>query len=70
MDDAVAMEVLRAGLLRVGRRATRPQLLDFLAAVRGYAAAKSFNLPGGYLVRFGKDDFVLKYKNEDDDCER
>ena len=60
MDDGVAMEILRAGLLRVGRRATRPQLRDFLGAVRDYAVAKSFNLPGDYLVRFAKDSFVLK----------
>jgi tRNA(Ile)-lysidine synthase len=60
LDVVVAREILRAGLLRAGRRVTRPQLERFLLAIQDYASGKSFNLPGDYLVRFSKDSFVIK----------
>ena len=58
-NEAVALEILRAGLMRAGVSATRPQILDFLTAVRTYAPSKKFNLPGGKMVTLYKDYFVL-----------
>ena len=60
LDDAVALEILRAGLLRAGISATRPQILDFLRAIREYQPGKYFNLPGDRLVKFSKTSFALK----------
>lgn len=59
LEPAVARELLRAGLLRIGVRATRPQLEDFRRAVLGYAPGRKFNLPGGRLVELGRDSFIL-----------
>ncbi|MDR0398052.1 MAG: tRNA lysidine(34) synthetase TilS [Candidatus Nomurabacteria bacterium] len=59
LDDAVALEVLRAALLQVGRSATRPQLKEFLLAIKTYKTSKKFNLPGDYLVKIHKDYFHL-----------
>lgn len=59
LDDEVALEILRAGLLRAGISATRPQILDFLRAIREYQSGKFFNLPGDRLIRFTKECFVL-----------
>ena len=59
LDDAVALEILRAGLLRADIPATRPQMLDFLSAIRTYSSGKSFNLPGNRLVRLTKNTFTL-----------
>lgn len=59
LEPAVAGELLRAGLLRIGVRATRPQLEDFRRAILGYAPGRKFNLPGGRLVQLGRDKFVL-----------
>lgn len=59
LDDDVAMEILRAGLARRGDFLTRPQLRDFLAAIREYTPEKKFNLPGGKLVTIHKNFFVL-----------
>ena len=59
LDDLVALEILRAALLRAGVSATRPQILDFLSAIRTYGSGKKFNLPGDRLVRFTKSGFVL-----------
>ena len=58
-EPAVARELLRAGLLRIGVRATRPQLEDFRRAILGYAPGRKFNLPGGRLVELGRDSFIL-----------
>ena len=60
LPDNVALEILRAGLLRAGVSATRPQILDFLAAIRTYAPGKKFNLPGDRLVKFSKNTFELR----------
>ena len=59
LDDCVAVEILRASLARAGISATRPQILDFLSAIRNYAPEKSFNLPGGKMVVLHKTYFVL-----------
>lgn len=59
LESAVARELLRAGLLRIGVRATRPQLEDFRRAILGYAPGRKFNLPGGRLVELGRDSFIL-----------
>ena len=59
IDDDVAIEILRAGLMRKDISLTRPQLLDFLKAIREYAPEKKFNLPGDKLVVMHKDFFVL-----------
>lgn len=60
LSDDVALEVLRAGLSRVGVSATRPQMLDFLRAIRMYGPGKKFNLPGDKLVKINRKDFVLE----------
>ena len=59
LEPAVARELLRAGLLRIGVRATRPQLEDFRRAILRYAPGRKFNLPGGRLVQLGRDSFIL-----------
>lgn len=59
MEDAAAIELLRAGLLQKNISATRPQLRDFLSAIRKYTPGKYFNLPGDQLVKIGSRDFVL-----------
>ena len=60
LDDAVALEILRAALAQQNYSATRPQLEDFLCAIRTYAPGKQFNLPGNHLVKLHKDHFVIK----------
>lgn len=55
----VARELLWAGLLRAGVRATRPQIEDFRQAILNYRPGKFFNLPGDKLIRLGKLDFEL-----------
>ncbi|MDR0591118.1 MAG: tRNA lysidine(34) synthetase TilS [Candidatus Nomurabacteria bacterium] len=59
LDEAVALEFLRAALEKVGRSATRPQLKGFLQAIRTYETGKKFNLPGDFLVKMGKTRFRL-----------
>ena len=60
LDEPVALELLRAGLERAGTSATRPQLRDFLQAIKTYAPGKFFNLPGDHLVKLNRDDFQLE----------
>lgn len=55
----LALELLRAGTLRAGVAATRPQLEDFRQAIINYAPGKCFNLPGDRLVRLNKTGFEL-----------
>lgn len=59
LDDAVAIEILRAGLAKVNHTATRPQLVDFLSAIRSYGTNKKFNLGNGYLVTMGRKNFQI-----------
>lgn len=60
MDDKVALELLRTILKRRGISATRPQLKNFLKAVREYASRKMFNLPGGKFATIYKTFFVVE----------
>lgn len=55
----VARELLRAGLIRAGISATRPQIEDFRRAILDYAPGKKFNLPGDKLVRIGREEFSI-----------
>lgn len=59
LDEAVAVELLRAGTLRAGIRATRPQLENFRKAIIEYSPGAYFNLPKDKLVKFTKTDFWL-----------
>lgn len=59
LESQVALEILRAGTLRAGVSATRPQLEEFRQAILNYAPGKSFNLPKDRLVKFGKESFKL-----------
>lgn len=59
MDDVEAIEILRASLLKKNISATRPQLRDFLKAIREYAPGKYFNLPGDKLVRINGKNFSI-----------
>lgn len=59
LDEKVALEMLRAGTLRIGIRATRPQLENFRRAILEYAPGTFFNLPKDKLVKFTKDSFEL-----------
>ena len=60
LDYKSALEILRAGLLKIGISATRPQLMDFLMAIKNYAPEKKFNLPGGKMVTLHKTYFILR----------
>lgn len=60
MDEKVALEVLRAGLMRAGVTATRPQINEFYRAILTYGSGKKFNLPNDRLVKIGRRDFQLK----------
>ena len=55
LDDNIAIEILRAGLAKIGLSATRPQLTDFLSALRTYAPQKKFNLSHDRLVTISRD---------------
>lgn len=59
LDQKVALELLRAGTLRAGISATRPQLERFRQAILTYAPGKAFNLPKDKLVTFTKTDFFI-----------
>lgn len=55
----LALELLRAGTLRAGIAATRPQLEAFRQAILNYVPGKQFNLPGNRLVKIGRTEFLL-----------
>ena len=59
LSRAVAIELLRAGTIRAGISATRPQLENFRRAIIDYLPGKSFNLPEDKLVKFTKEGFRL-----------
>lgn len=59
MDDKVAIEILRAELLKKDISATRPQLYSFLKAIREYAPGKYFNLPEDKLVKINSQNFSI-----------
>ena len=55
VENSVAEEVLRALCLRRNISLTRPQLMDFLNAIRKYQPGKKFNLPKNKMAVVGKD---------------
>lgn len=58
LPDDVALEMLRyITEVRYQIPCTRPQLQDFLTAVRTYQPGKQFNLPGGQMVQISRDYF-------------
>lgn len=59
-NKAIAMELLRAGTVRAGISATRPQLEDFRQAILNYLPGKNFNLPGDNLIKINKETLILK----------
>lgn len=59
LEDEVCLEIIRAGLEKGGVCATRPQMLDFLDAIRNYLPGKYFNLPEDKLVKINKKDFQI-----------
>lgn len=59
MEENLAVEILRFALIKGGISATRPQILDFLNAIKTYQPHKKFNLPNNKLVEIGKKDFRL-----------
>lgn len=59
LDQASALELLRAGTLQAGISATRPQLEAFRQAILAYAPGKYFNLPGDNLIKINKHDFHI-----------
>lgn len=59
LDEVVALELLRAGTLRAGISATRPQLRNFREAILNYAPGTYFNLPGDRLIKLNKTTFEL-----------
>lgn len=59
IDDKVAIEILRELLSRKNISCTRPQLVNFLAAIQEYQPGKKFNLPHDKLVKIHKNYFVL-----------
>ncbi len=58
-DDEIAIEILKELLARKNISCTRPQLLNFLAAIHNYQPGKKFNLPHDKLVKIHKNYFVL-----------
>lgn len=58
-DPEVSIEFLRHILKSKNISLTRPQLEDFLLAIKTYAPEKSFNLPGDRLVKLHKTYFVI-----------
>lgn len=59
LDENVAMEILGFILDKNEISATRPQILDFLNAIKTYEPGKKFNLPKDKLVKIYKDSFVI-----------
>lgn len=55
----IAIELLRAGTMRAGISATRPQLEEFRRAILNYAPGKYFNLPDDHLIKLNKTNFTL-----------
>lgn len=57
LDDDVVMEILRKILMQNNLSLTRPQMVDFLSAIRNYLPGKKFNLPGDRMVVMKKKVF-------------
>lgn len=59
LDEEVAFEILKKILAEKEIFCTRPQLSNFLDAIKTYQPGKFFNLPEDKLVRIDKNTFVL-----------
>lgn len=59
IEDYVAIEIIYALLKEKNISLTRPQMKDFLAAIREYGSGKKFNLPKDRLVELKKNSFVV-----------
>lgn len=59
LPDPVALELLRFATRRSGFSLTRPQIQDFLIAIRTYLPGKFFNLPDGQLIKIHQKYFQL-----------
>ena len=59
LDEFTAMEILKVACEKAGIFLTRPQLKDFLVAIKTYAPEKKFNLPEDRLVILHKNYFKL-----------
>ena len=55
LKNNVAEEILRVLCLKRNISLTRPQLMDFLDAIRKYQPGKKFNLPKNKMAVVGKD---------------
>lgn len=58
-DHQSALELLQLACEYRAVSLTRPQLEDFLSAIKTYAPGKKFNLPKDRLVYFTKDTFLI-----------
>jgi tRNA(Ile)-lysidine synthase len=59
LPDPVALELLRALTQRHHHHLTRPQLTNFLTAIRTYPPAKKFNLPQNHFALIQKLTFTI-----------
>ena len=59
LDDDVAYEILAQMLAWENISITRPQMKDFLNAIRTYAPEKKFNLPNDKLITIHKNYFKI-----------
>lgn len=59
LDQNIALELLRTGIIHAGFSATRPQLENFRQAIISYSSGKYFNLPGNHLIKLKKTEFNL-----------
>ena len=57
--DQLAIEILRAALLKINIKTTRPQLADFLSAIHTYQPNKKFNLPNKRFAKITRKDIQL-----------
>ena len=55
LENNVAEEILRVLCLKRNISLTRPQIMDFLNAIRKYQPGKKFNLPKNKMAVVGKD---------------
>ena len=55
LENNVAEEILRVLYLKRNISLTRPQIMDFLNAIRKYQPGKKFNLPKNKMAVVGKD---------------
>ena len=64
LDEEVALEILRQLLEWRENSLTRPQLVDFLKAIKTYLPEKKFNFPGDRLVTIHKNYVRIQSEKE------